>query len=201
MEVRVQDRRERLLESAVRLFSTRSYSGVSVQEIADDADVAAGLLYYHFTDKQGLYVAALELLARQLRERVEACTDRSIAPTEQLMARLSAHLSFIEEQPDGYRELLRGAASQPAVAAIVERERKERLDRILDGLPDGVRPTAAVVATVEGWLHFVDGVQLAWLESRHLEREQLTDLCGRVLMASLTATIQLERDQDVDGRR
>lgn len=166
-----------------------------MQDIASDAGVATGLLYYHFNDKQGLYVAGLELLAGRLRERIEAAADPAAPPLERLMAGLRAYIDFVVEHPTGYRELLRGAASQPQVAAIIERERRNRLEQMIEGLPDEVTPTAAVIATCEGWLHFVDGVQLAWLENGGLSGEHIADLCGRVLFASVIAAIQLEKER------
>jgi len=189
------DRRDRLIDTAIRLFSERSYAGVSVQEIADDAGVATGLLYYHFKDKQGLYVAGMEVFVQRLRAAIEAAAQASLAPIERLIAGLSAQLHFIEKHPDGYRELLRGAASLPPVSAIIEREREERLNQIVEGLPLGVTPTPTVMATLEGWLHFVDGIQLAWLEGNTLKREQIADLCQRVLLASITTVAQYDRER------
>ncbi len=188
------ERRSRLIETAIRLFSERPYEEVSVQEIAEDAGVATGLLYYHFKDKQGLYAAGLELLASELRQRIDEATDPSKPPLEQLMAGMDAHLRFVAERPTGYRELLRGAASQPKVSAIVERERAERLDLMIEGLPEGVEPTPLVVATLEGWLHFADGVQIAWLQRGHLDRDQVGQLCSRVLFGAVLAAVQMENE-------
>jgi hypothetical protein len=110
------------------------------------------------------------------------------------MAGLTAHLDFVAQHPTGYRELLRGAAAHPKVAAIVELERTKRLQQIVGGLPEGVEPTPLVMATLEGWLHFADGVQIAWLESRELTREQVSELCGRVLFASVMAAIHFDSE-------
>lgn len=188
-------RRERLIDTAIRLFSERPYGEISVQEIADDAGVATGLLYYHFKDKQGLYVAGLEVLAQRLRAAIESAADPSLSPIERLMSGLSAHLRFVEEHPTGYRELLRGAAALPPVAELIERERHERLQQIVEGLPPEVERTPTIMATLEGWLHFVDGIQLAWLEGNTLNRDQVLDLCGRVLVASILAATQYDSEQ------
>ena len=188
-------RSERLIESAIKLFSAQPYDDVSVQDIASEADVATGLLYYHFTDKQGLYAAALELLADRLKAEVDeavASVDSSAEPLDRLSAALRAQLRVISENPSGYRELLGGGASQPKVRALIERERKVRLQLIGESLPADVRPIPAVTITLEGWLRFVDRVQLAWLDGPRIPREEIAELCLRVLIASVEAAMQVD---------
>jgi AcrR family transcriptional regulator len=195
------DRRSRLIETAIRLFSERPYEEVSVEDIAADAGVATGLLYYHFTDKQGLYAAGLELLAQQLKEHIDAAGGGDAPPLQRLMAGLDARLAFVEEHPTGYRELLAGAASQPKVAAIIERERHERLQLMVEGLFPDAAPSPLVLATLEGWLHFVDGVQLSWLHSGRLDRAQVSELCGRVLFATALAAVELDQQTQAEAER
>lgn len=187
------DRRRKLVETAVRLFSDRPYDEVSVQEIAAEAGVATGLLYYHFTDKEGLYAAALVHVAEQMKERIDAAIDPSRPPLEQLMAALDAHLTFVEQHATGYRELLRGAGSQPKVSAILERQRGEHLQMMTDALPPEIPRSPLVKATLEGWLHFADGIQLAWLRSSDLDRGKMSELCGRVLFGAVIAAAEVER--------
>jgi AcrR family transcriptional regulator len=53
------DTRERILESARRLFNRKGYSGVSIEEIMSDAGLTHGGFYRHFTGKDELYAAAV----------------------------------------------------------------------------------------------------------------------------------------------
>lgn len=186
------DRRDRLVESAIKLFSAKPYEEVSVQDIASDADVATGLLYYHFTDKQGLYAAALQALADRLKAAGDHACDPAAPPVERLGAALSAQLKLMDKSPSAYRELLGGATSQPKIKEIIERERQARLELVVEALPPDVPRTPAVMATLEGWLHFADGIQLAWLESRDISRDEIAELCVRVLMAAVDAARQLK---------
>jgi AcrR family transcriptional regulator len=50
------DGRERLLVEARRLFLDRGYAEVSMQEIAAAADMTRAAPYYHFRDKEDLFV-------------------------------------------------------------------------------------------------------------------------------------------------
>ena len=61
--------RTRLLNEALRLFATRGYNAVGVEEIVSSAGVTKPTLYHHFGSKQGL----LETL---LVTRVDPALDR-----------------------------------------------------------------------------------------------------------------------------
>src|SRR5262249_79597 len=53
------DTREKILESARRLFNRKGYSGVSIEEIMSHAGLTHGGFYRHFSGKDELYAAAV----------------------------------------------------------------------------------------------------------------------------------------------
>jgi AcrR family transcriptional regulator len=53
------DTREKILESARRLFNRNGYAGVSIEEIMSDAGLTHGGFYRHFTGKDELYAASV----------------------------------------------------------------------------------------------------------------------------------------------
>ena len=53
------DTREKILESARRLFNRNGYSGVSIEEIMTEAGLTHGGFYRHFSGKDELYAAAV----------------------------------------------------------------------------------------------------------------------------------------------
>src|SRR5215510_7240757 len=51
--------RQRILESARRLFNSRGFAQVSIADIMDDAGLTHGGFYRHFRDKDELYAEAV----------------------------------------------------------------------------------------------------------------------------------------------
>ncbi len=51
--------RERILQSAGRLFSRRGFEAVSIDDLMHDAGMTRGAFYNHFTDKAEVYAAAI----------------------------------------------------------------------------------------------------------------------------------------------
>ena len=64
----------------------------------------------------------------------------------------------------------------PEVRELVERVRDETADRILAGITHGSRPAPALRAAVRGWLWFMDGAVLDWIEHRDIDRDRLHHL-------------------------
>ena len=60
--------REQILASAAQLFIEHGYIGLSMRQIAEAVGVTKAAIYYHFRDKEDLFLAVLE----DYLERVEA---------------------------------------------------------------------------------------------------------------------------------
>jgi len=89
---------ERLLVSAVRLFSKKWYGTVSVAEICRDAGLSNGVFYRYFENKETLFRRILERvndLIRQALEGVEGATRR-----ERLTSLARIIIDFSSDHPD-----------------------------------------------------------------------------------------------------
>ena len=107
-------------------------------------------------------------------------------PAEQLQQSLGAFLAMVEENEGAYRNLMDSATGVPEIRDLVDEVRRATAKRILEALyPDGAPPKARTA--VSGWLWFMDGACLNWIEHNDIEREELRDLLLGVLMGALVA--------------
>lgn len=53
------DTREKIIETATRLFSTHGYESTSLSQVARDARVSKALIFWHFESKENLFQAVL----------------------------------------------------------------------------------------------------------------------------------------------
>ncbi len=181
----VDERRQQLLERGAELFTAHSYDELSMSKIATEVGISKALLYHYFPSKQAYFEETLSAWAEQLRERTE--TDPELPPVEQLTRSLDAFISLVEENAGAYRNLIRSAAGVAEIRDLIEAVRRATAQRILDGLyPDGAPPKARTA--VSGWLWFMDGACLNWIDHRDIEREELRNLLLGVLMGALIAT-------------
>ena len=180
----VDERRRQLLERGAELFTSHSYDELSMSKIAAEVGISKALLYHYFPSKQAFFEETLSAWAELLRERTEP--DPDLPPLEQLKGSLDAFLSLVEENAGAYRNLMQSATGVAEIRDLVDAVRRATAQRILAGLyPDEV-PAKARIA-VSGWLWFMDGACLNWIEHRDVEREELRDLLLGVLMGALIA--------------
>jgi len=59
MRFPAKDRREQLLDVAMRLFSRQGFDGTTTRQIAQAADVNEAIIFRHFTSKENLYRAVV----------------------------------------------------------------------------------------------------------------------------------------------
>lgn len=179
----VDERRQQLLERGAELFTSHPYDKLSMSRIAAEAGISKGLLYHYFPSKRAFFEATLSAWAEQLQERTEP--DPDLPPVEQLQSSLDGFLSMVEENAVAYRNLMQ-SATVPEIRDLIEEVRRRTAERILEGLyADGAPPKARVA--VSGWLWFMDGACLDWIEHRDVERAELRDLLLGVLMGALVA--------------
>ena len=76
--------RQRLMDSAVLLFTTRGYAATSVREIVEIAGVTKPALYYHFDSKEGIYLAFLDDLVKIADEGIASSRVASGTARERL---------------------------------------------------------------------------------------------------------------------
>jgi len=79
-QTRAKDRRRRILDAALSVFSRRGYRETSVDEIAVEAETSKGGVYFHFPGKQILFRALMDMASRRLLDRVEEAIGRETDP-------------------------------------------------------------------------------------------------------------------------
>ncbi len=181
----VDARRRQLLERGAELFTSHRYDELSMSRIAAEVGISKSLLYHYFPSKQAFFEATLGAWAEELRARTEP--DPDLPPLEQLTASLDGFLSLIEENSVAYRQLVGSATGTSEIRDLIDEVRANTAARILDGIyPDGAPPKARTAVT--GWLWFMDGACLDWIDHGDIEREELRDLLLGVLLGALVAT-------------
>jgi AcrR family transcriptional regulator len=99
-------RREQLIAIGRQLFAERGFDGTSVEEVAARAKVSKPVVYEHFGGKEGLYAVVIDREVRSLLDRIAAALTAG-HPRELLEQAALALLDYIEEEPHGFRVLVR----------------------------------------------------------------------------------------------
>ncbi|ADU50840.1 transcriptional regulator, TetR family [Thermaerobacter marianensis DSM 12885] len=127
------DRRQQIIDAAFRVFSRKGFKGASNREIAEEAGVAPGLIYWYFRNKEDLFLAVAEAKSPAL-PLGRLLADPGDAPPEQFfrsMAREIGRAFRSDATRDVARLLLADGLRHPRLR-ILWRERV--LGPVFDGL-------------------------------------------------------------------
>ena len=92
-QTRSEVRRERILESALDVFARRGYRDAAMDEIASESETSKGGLYFHFPNKQTIFVALLDRMAALLMSRVETAIAAETDPVKRIDVALEVVLT------------------------------------------------------------------------------------------------------------
>lgn len=102
---RADQTRQRLLETAERIFADKGLAGARVDEIAQEAGVNKRMIYAYFSNKEGLYMAVLEAVYGRLAA-CEAASGLDTLPEEEAIAALvRAYFDFLSNN-DSYVRMI-----------------------------------------------------------------------------------------------
>ena len=114
--------RRQLIEAARRLFTTRPFSSVTVEEVTRQAGLSKGAFYSHFRGLDDLWATVAAELAAEF-EGVAGASRRSVAdPVGRIAAGCAAFISEAQRDP-GWGALIARGAWDFADVACAARER------------------------------------------------------------------------------
>ena len=184
------ERREHLLHVGVGLIGQHGTAEISIEEIARAAGVSKGLLYHYFPTKNDFLLAVLARSQAEIDQ--EFARDPELSAIEQFDRNLDNFLRFVDQHAAGYLAVVNARGSEARVRELIEGRRRRRVDElvalaaVLNDTSRAEVRTPLLVAAIEGWLNFSEGVILRWLRDRTLRREEVHELLRRVLLEALT---------------
>ncbi len=177
------DRRQALINSALKLFNTRPYDEVSVDDIAADAGMSRPLVYHYYGGKAGVFITAL----RQTGDDVVAAIAKAATndPENWLTAGLAAFFDHIQANPIGLTALLRhGSLAGGEDRQVLDQIRDRILKLILFKL-EPPNDSPVLQSVLSGWVAMVETMGRGWLRQGQPTRQELEMLLPELLRSVL----------------
>ena len=155
------ERRQHLVETAIRLFTEGSYRGTTTAEIARAAGVSEPILYRHFASKRDLYLAALEHVWAKTRESWEKALE---AASDAVEAIGKGHVSVRSPKlqlAELWVQALGEASEDPELKRHLRRHMREVHDFVADLIRRGQEQGAIAKerdADSEAWIMLAGGI-------------------------------------------
>ena len=127
--------RKAILNASLKVFSTKGYARSRLEDVAKEAGVTRGAIYWHFDNKANLYSSAVIESVSGYRERLTDILQSDLSPLTKIRTLMKEWLITLEED-EAYRTLVEMTLTKT-----------EFDEQVLEGVKD--------------WFGFVDRVQQA----------------------------------------
>lgn len=138
-EQRVQERRERLLDTALELFATQGYQNTPIEQLCTEARVTTRYFYEAFPGREALLLALYERIIRIAQAAVREALQR---PGLDLATRIPTVMrAFVEAYVSDRRRAQIGVLEVVGVSPAVEKRRREvirEFAQVLEGYADSL---------------------------------------------------------------
>ena len=95
-----------IFESAIKIFSESGYRGATMDDIAANAGLAKGTLYYHFASKEEIFNFIVEEGIQILQSQVVEIQKQDIDPISKLIKISRIQLSFLYGYTDFFKVVM-----------------------------------------------------------------------------------------------
>jgi len=184
-------RRAELIAIGRRLFADTSYDALSMDDIARQAHVAKGLIYYYFQSKRGYYLAIIKDSVADLVTYAAGGVEQP--PVERVHRTIDSYLRYAEHNQAAYRTIVSGGVGFDAeVHAIRDGVREAIVATIAEGAygRSDIAPLARMALLA--WVCSVEGAALDWIDRPELSRDTMSELLVKTLGGTLCAVEELD---------
>jgi len=107
------DTRERILDTAARLFYAQGYNSTGINQVIKEANVAKASLYQHFPSKEDLLIEYLTVTGNETEKSLRAHIAKYKTPKEKVLATFDFLAKFIKQTEFNGCNFLNVAAEVP----------------------------------------------------------------------------------------
>jgi len=182
--------RERILDAALDKFASKGYHDTRLDEIVDESGTSKGSIYFHFPNKERLFLALVDQFADLLERRV----TEAIEQEEEGMVRVHAALQACLDTFGKYRRPAKLLLVQAVgLGNAFEKKRMEVNDRFASLIQTYLEEAIAVgdiepvdtEVVAHAWMGAIYGVVIRWVYTGEPEPQRILSALLPVLLKSV----------------
>jgi AcrR family transcriptional regulator len=114
--------REQILVTAKSLFIQQGYNGLAMRQISEALGVSKAALYYHFKDKEELFLAILSGNLDELERAIGDIQSKQVSCSEKIIL----FVEYVLEQPAEQRAIIRLASQEMSQLGATARKKFDK---------------------------------------------------------------------------
>lgn len=182
--------KSRILDAALNIFASKGYYDTKLDEIVDESSTSKGAIYFHFPNKERLFLALVDQFADLLERRV----TEAIEPEEKGIARVRIALETCLDTFGQYRRPAKILLVQAVgLGAPFENKRNEVNDRfahlietyLIEAIEVGdIEPVDTEVVSY-AWMGAIYGIVIRWVYMGEPEPPRILETLLPMLLRSV----------------
>ncbi len=124
-----------IFESAIKIFSEAGYRGATMDDIAANAGLVKGTLYYHFASKEEIFNFIVEEGLQILQNQVNKVQYLNVGPIEKLVKICRIQLTFLY----GYTNFFKVVMSQLWGSENRQNELREKIRKYINEIEINIK--------------------------------------------------------------
>jgi TetR/AcrR family fatty acid metabolism transcriptional regulator len=185
-----EDTRERILDAALNIFASKGYHDTRMDEIVEASDTSKGSIYFHFPNKERLFLALVDQFADLLERRVVEAVEQEEQGIMQVRAALQACLETFGRYRRPAKILLVQATG---LGSVFEKKRIEVNDRFANLIRKYLDEAIAVgdIVPVDtevvsyAWMGAIYGIVIRWVYTGEPDSERILSALLPLLLKSV----------------
>ena len=182
--------RERILDSAMNIFSAKGFHDTKLDEIVAEASISKGSIYFHFPNKEKLFIALVDQFADLIERRVREAIDEEAPGIGRVRAALAAVMQTFGKYRRPAKLLLVQAVG---LGTVFERKRMEVTDRFAlliktyldEAVADGsIAPVNTHIAS-HAWMGAIYSVVIQWVYTGEPSQDEIMEALLPLLLKSV----------------
>lgn len=182
--------RERILDASLNIFSRKGYYDTRLDEIAEESGSSKGSIYFHFPNKEKLFIALVDQFSDLLERRVTEAIEQTPAG----MGRVRVALEEVLDTFSKYRRPAKILLVQAVgLGNVFEKKRMEATDRFAElirsyldeAIEIGDIPAIDTEVVAHAWMGAIYNVIIKWVNTGEPEPDRILETLLPLLLKSV----------------
>ena len=182
--------RERILDAAMNIFSAKGFHDTKLDEIVAEASISKGSIYFHFPNKERLFIALVDQFADVIERRAREAIDDAAPGIERVQAALEAVMETFGKYRRPAKLLLVQAVG---LGTVFERKRMEVTDRFAlliktyldEAVADGSIAPVNTHIVSHAWMGAIYSVVIQWVYTGEPSQDEIMEALLPLLLKSV----------------
>ncbi len=180
----------RILDAAIQVFAEKGYHNARMDDIVEAAESSKGSVYFHFSSKEQIFLAILDLFARRLERGIQEAIQAQSGGVPKLDAALQACLEVFSKYGGLAKIFLVQAAGLGSTVETKRLEITAHFSRLIQGyleqaIQEGELAPVDTEITAAAWVGAIYEVVIRWMLTGRPDLEQSMPVLRTFLLRSV----------------